>query len=139
MLKLVLILTAVSAPLLAQQPTLAKVSLGESRTAAHAHLKHQATFQREEEGQEIWKSNSGSTQNLIVGYNAEGEVRYITALGTDIPCDALGSSPQQTGHTPDLTFQRPEKSFVVIAHGPARDHLTSCSLKDPKSQLSDPD
>ncbi|ABF39203.1 hypothetical protein Acid345_0198 [Candidatus Koribacter versatilis Ellin345] len=137
--RLTALLVLATACALAQQPSLVKVSLGQTRSTVHAQLKDQATFDREEEGQEIWKSNSGPIQHVIIGYDAEGEVRYITAVGSDISCDALGTSPQQTGHAPDLTFQRPEKSYLVIAHGPARDHLTSCSLKNPNAQLSDPD
>jgi len=105
----------------------------------HAALKNRATFEREEEGQEVWKANAGPIHHFIVGYNPEDEVRFITALGTDVPCNALGSSPKIAGNAPDITLQHAETSYLVIAHGSARDHLSSCSLKNPKAQMSDPD
>jgi hypothetical protein len=131
---LLLLLVGTTAAL-GQQPTLADISLNDSKPAVQSKLKSRATFQREEEGQQIWELHSSAAKTLIVGFDDEGKVRYITALGTNIPCDLLGPSPQTTGKPPDLTFQRTLHPLLVIAHGSAPAHLNSCSLKNPQAKM----
>lgn len=128
-----------SASAFAQAPSLIGVSLHDTKMAVQSKLKPHATFQREEEGQQIWHMTEGPIENLIVGYDAEHRVRYVTALGTRVPCESLGATPKTTGKAPDLIFQRDLPNLLVVAHGPDLSHLASCSLKDPHSGMTDPD
>ena len=122
---------------LAQEPSILNVSLHDSKSAVQAKLKVRATFQREEEGQQVWQVRDAEIKNLIVGFDAEDRVRYITALGTNVPCRALGLSPKSRGKAPDLVFQRSLDDVLVVGHGADAKHLTSCSLKNPKAQMPD--
>jgi hypothetical protein len=134
-----LILLLLTTAVFAQEPTLAGVALNDTKPMVRSALTSVATFQREEEGQQIWEFHSGPVKTLIVGFNAEGKARYITTLGTDVPCEPLGNSPQTIGKPPDLTFQRTLNDILVIAHGSSLAHLNACSLKDPKAKMLDED
>jgi hypothetical protein len=128
-----------SAAALAQSPAIANVALHDTKAAVQSKLKSHAIFQREEEGQQIFEFYSGAIRNLIVGYDDQNKVRYVTALGVNVPCEPLGTEPKMFGKPPDLTFQRELAGVVVIAHGASISHLTSCSLKDPLARMEDPD
>lgn len=124
---------------LAQSPAIADISLHDTKTAVQSKLKVQATLQREEEGQQVWEFHAATIKNLIIGYDAENQVRYVTAVGNDVPCELLGTTPKTLGAPPDLTFLREAPGFMAIAHGASVSHLTSCSLKDPNSRMDDDD
>lgn len=48
---------------------------------AHARLKAIGTFVRSVEGaQEVWKVHDSSYANILVGFNKDGQLRYITAV-----------------------------------------------------------
>lgn len=124
---------------LAQVPALADISLHDTKAAVESKLKSHATFRREEEGQQIFDFHSGAIKNLIIGYDDQSKVRFVTVLGVNVPCEPLGTEPKMFGKPPDLTFQRELAGVVVIAHGSSISHLTSCSLKDPLARMEDPD
>ena len=124
---------------LAQTPAIADISLHDTKATVQAKLRSRATFQREEEGQQIFELHAGSIKNLIVGYDANNKVRYVTALGNHVSCEVLGPAPKTVGKPPDLIFQRTLDSFLVIAHGTNPSHLTSCSIKDPNATIPDED
>jgi hypothetical protein len=128
-----------SAAALAQTPAIANVALHDTKAAVQSKLKSHAIFQREEEGQQIFEFHSGAIRNLIVGYDDQNKVRYVTALGADVPCEPLGPSPKTLGRSPDLSFQRELADYLVVAHGSSVSHLNSCSLKDPHARVADPD
>lgn len=128
-----------SATAFAQTPSVGGISLHDTKMAVQSKLRGNANFQREEEGQQIWAFEQGAIQSLIIGFDGEGRVRFVTSLGRDVPCEPLGASPKSLGKTPELTFQREMKNLVVIAHGADLAHLHSCSLKDPHTRMADPD
>lgn len=145
-LKALLILCAFATAAAAQSPAILSVSLDDSRSTAEAKLKKQAKFEREEEGQQIWRLNAGDAETVIVGYDGEGKVRYVTALarsGKSVPCELLGNDMKTAGNPPDLLFQgtltSQDEEVLVIGRGPDLHHLASCSLKNPRVRMQDPD
>ena len=117
--------------------TLHGISLGDREQHVMPMLRKTAQMQREEEGQQVWKLNNDSTVAfLLIGYDKDHRVRYITELankGGTLPCKPLTGSPQKTGATGNYTFTRDYKSqdseMLAVAHGSDAAHLSSCSIK----------
>ena len=124
---------------LPQTPAIADISLHDPRATVQTKLRSRATFVREEENQQIFELHGGVIKNLIVGYDAENRVRYVTALGDGVPCEVLGDAPIIAGKPPDLTFRSTVNGFLVTSHGSSLSHFTSCSIKDPNAKPTDED
>lgn len=121
------------------QPTLTLdgISLGDRQQHVVSMLRKTAQMQREEEGQQVWKlNNDSSVAFLLIGYDKDRLVRYITELahqGGSLPCKPLTDSPHKTGTEGNYVFTRDYKSqdsdMLAIAHGSDASHLSSCSIK----------
>ena len=135
----ILLLLVLTTSAVAQSPSLLSIHLRDAKSAVASRLKFQATFEGEEEGQQVWELLSGPIQHVIIGYDREDKVRYVTTVGTNVPCEPLAASPKITGKPPDVTFVSPAEGALVSAHGSDRDHLASCSIKNPQAHLLDPD
>src|ERR1700688_2894700 len=62
-------------------PQILGVRLGMSYTRAHARLSELGKFKSEDEGQQVWTlSHDKHYQYLIIGFDRERNVRYVTVL-----------------------------------------------------------
>lgn len=112
------------------------VSLGQSEQQVRKALTTTADFQKEDEGQQVWKlRDDAQAQYVFVGFDAEKRVRYVTVMAKpkqSIPCAPLGEGPsvQRRGKAGNYEFMRKlDIDEVVLAKGPDADHLLFCSLK----------
>ncbi len=127
-------------------PALRGISLGESQTRTRAALSPIATFEKEEEGQQVWRlKHDPAAQYLFVGFDAGERVRYVTLIAkpnTALPCPALGKSRavRRRGVPGNYEFTRPfGENRIVIARGPSPARLTLCSLKQIQAKSEDTD
>ena len=125
------------------------VSINDAQNDVRTALAKVAEFQREEEGQQIWAvKGDPRIQSLIVGYDADHRVRYVTAIakpGLTLLCTPLGDidTARRSGKPGNFLFTRALSEgdasnetkkeagggISVIAQGTDSTHLFSCSLK----------
>lgn len=142
---LVLLLTlGVSAIVFAgtPQPEIMGISLGMSRADARVRLQSLGTLEREtRKRQEVWAIKDARVSHLLVGYDPDLRVRYVTAIArTSGPriryeevTDLKGSQREQNQGNYKLTWQSAARSghtaYVLIAHGRDPQYLESYSVK----------
>src|SRR6266850_3128391 len=132
----------VSAPAKIPAPEILGVRLATPYAAAHAQLAKLGQLKKEDEGQEVWALlGDEHYQFLIVGFDAERKVRYVTAIadagGTPVRFEDIGevSSATRTGQPGNLTFTwkaddpKTKLEYLAIAKGKDAQRLSSLSVK----------
>ena len=124
------------------RPEIMGVALGMSREAAQARLKAIGQLEKEDRRrQEVWAINDPRISHLLVGYDADYRVRYVTAIArTDGPrmryqevADLKSAQRLNSQGNYRFTWEIPERrgqvAFVVIALGRDPNFLDSYSIK----------
>jgi hypothetical protein len=124
------------------RPEIMGVSLGMSRTDARARLQSIGSLQREtRKRQEVWAIKDERISHLLVGYDPDFRVRYVTAIarsnGTriryDDVADLKSAQREQNQGNYKLTWQIAARSghsaYLLIAHGHDPQYLESYSVK----------
>ena len=124
------------------RPEIMGISLDMSRDAARARLKAIGKLEKEErKRQEVWAVKDSRISHLLVGYDADNRVRYVTALArTDGPriryqeiADLKSAQPShiQGNHkfTWEVAARRGHIGYVLIARGRDPQYLDSYSVK----------
>lgn len=124
------------------RPEIMGVSLDMSRDAARARLKSIGSLEREErKRQEVWAVKDARISHLLIGYDAEYRVRYVTAIArTDGPriryqevADVKGAerTVNQGNHkfTWEVEAHHGQAAFILIARGHDPQYLDSYSVK----------
>jgi len=116
------------------------IHVNEPEEEVRRALNGRASFEKQDEGQQVWRIlNDPSMQYVILGFDREQQVRYVTTLaatgGPPMACPPLGnvSTAAKTGNAGSMELRRelrqPGEDVTIIAHGPSPDHLSSCSIK----------
>lgn len=142
---LVLVLSfGVAASVIAATPKseIMGISLGMSRADARARLQSIGTLEREtRKRQEVWAIKDERVSHLLVGYDPEMRVRYVTALARtggpriryDEVVDLKRAERVQNQGNYKLTWQVGARSghsaYLLIAHGHDAQFLDSYSIK----------
>jgi hypothetical protein len=124
------------------KPEIMGISLEMGREAAQARLKTLGQLQKEDrKRQEVWAIKDPRISHLLVGYDNDNRVRYVTAIArTDGPHiryrEIAELKNAQRGNYQGnyrFTWEIPERrgqfAFVVIAHGRDPNFLESYSIK----------
>jgi hypothetical protein len=118
------------------------VRLSMSQKDAHARLKKRGSLEKEaRKRQEVWAVNDRRVSHVIVGFDPDYKVRYITAIartgGPPISYSEIGDigTAQQLKNQGNYKFtwnvpaQRQHPGYLVVAHGRDHLHLESYSIK----------
>ena len=116
------------------------ISLGMSRPDARARLQAMGTLEREtRKRQEVWAIKDERVSHVLVGYDPEMRVRYVTAIARtggpriryDEVADLKSAERLQNQGNYKLTWQVAARSgsYLVIAHGHDPQFLDSYSIK----------
>lgn len=124
------------------RPEIMGVALEMSHEAAQARLKLIGQLEKEDrKRQEVWAIKDPRFSHLLVGYDADYRVRYVTAIArTDGPrmryqevADVRSAHRLSNQGNYRFTWEIPERrgqfAFVVIAHGRDPNFLDSYSVK----------
>jgi len=124
------------------RPQIMGISLEMSRDDARARLKSIGSLEKEDrKRQEVWAVKDPRISHLLVGYDADYRVRYVTAIArTDGPKIryqevADTKSAQRTvvqgNHkfTWEIEGRRGHDAFILIARGHDPQYLDSYSVK----------
>jgi hypothetical protein len=133
-------------------PEILGVRLGMTYQQAHARLTQIGEFKNQDEGQEVWMLRSDPHYNtLIVGFDHERRVRYVTAVADPkrraVDYSDLGDvhSAASSGQPGNLVFtwksQDPKNhiEYLAIAKGSDPHRLLSYSVKRLGIKNEDPD
>jgi hypothetical protein len=123
-------------------PEVLGIRLTMSRNEAHVRLKGKGSLEKEErKRQEVWVLNDRRVSHLIVGFDPDYRVRYLTAIartgGPRIRYSEVGdlATAEQATNQGNYKFtwkvaaQRGHPAYVVVAHGRDALHLNSYSVK----------
>ncbi len=117
------------------------ISLDMSRDAARARLKAIGNLEREErKREEVWAVKDSRISHLLVGYDADNHVRYVTALArTDGPriryqevADPKSAQQSHVQGNHKFTWEvarRGHVAYLLIARGRDPQYLDSYSVK----------
>jgi hypothetical protein len=123
-----------------------------SREAALARLKAIGRLEKEErKRQEVWAVNDARVSHLLVGYDAEYRVRYVTAIAraggpriryqdvVDVKHAQRTNNQGNYKFTLEVDARRDRFAYVTIAHGRDPQYLESYSVKriDPNEKEID--
>ena len=124
------------------RPEIMGVALGMSRDDALTRLRSLGNLEREEKKrQEVWAVKDPRISHLLVGYDTENRVRYVTALtrsgGPRIRYAEIANIKQaQSAHNQshykfvwEVAARRGQFAYVMIAQGHDRQYLDSYSVK----------
>jgi hypothetical protein len=124
------------------RPEIMGIALGMSRDDAQARLKSLGSLEKQEpKRQEVWALRDPRISHLLVGYDDEFRVRYVTAIaregGPRIRYDDLADlksaqrMENQGAHkfTWEVEARRGQFAFVMIARGRDPQYLDSYSVK----------
>lgn len=124
------------------RPEIMGVSLDMSRDAARARLNAIGNLEKEErKRQEVWAVKDARISHLLVGYDADNRVRYVTALArTDGPRiryqDVADLKSAQQSHTQgnhkftwEVATRRDHIGYILVARGHDPVYLESYSVK----------
>lgn len=124
------------------KPEIMGVALDMSRDAAQARLKSIGQLEKEDrKRQEVWAIKDPRISHLLVGYDAEYRVRYVTAIArangprmryqevADLRSAQRLNNQGNYRFTWEIAERRGQFAFVVIAHGRDPDFLDSYSVK----------
>lgn len=132
------------------RPEILGVSLTMSRDAAQARLKTIGRLEKEErKRQEVWAVNDSRVSHVLIGYDAEYRVRYITAIARAGGPRIRYQEVVDVKHAQRVNYQgnykftlearRGQLAYVTIAHGRDSQYLESYSVKkvDPNEKEID--
>jgi hypothetical protein len=118
------------------------IALGMSKADARARLQTLGTLEREtRKRQEVWVVKDPRVSHLLVGYDPDLRVRYVTAIARsggpriryDEVADLSSARREQSQGNYKLTWQIAARSghnaYQLIAHGHDPKYLDSYSLK----------
>jgi hypothetical protein len=118
------------------------IALDMSKADARAHLQKLGTLEREtRKRQEVWAVKDPRVSHLIVGYDPELRVRYVTALARsgaapiryDEVADPKSAERLDNQGNYKLIWEVAERSghagYLLIAHGHDPQYLDSYSIK----------
>ena len=124
------------------RPEIMGISLDMSREAARARLNAIGSLEKEErKRQEVWAVKDARISHLLVGYDTENRVRYVTAIArTDGPRiryqDVADLKSAQQSHTQgnhkftwEVAARRDDIGYIMIARGHDPVYLESYSVK----------
>jgi hypothetical protein len=133
-------------------PEIMGVNIGMSRTDARARLQSIGTLEREtRKRQEVWAIKDDRISYVLVGYDPDFRVRYVTALaGTDGPRirynevgDLKSAQREENQGNYKLTWLIAARSghteYVMIAHGHDPQYLESYSVKKVEQEDAEDD
>jgi hypothetical protein len=134
------------------RPEIMGVSLSMSREAALARLKAIGRLEKEErKRQEVWAVNDARVSHLLVGYDTEYRVRYVTAIArsggpriryqdvVDVKHAERSNNQGNYKFTVEVDARRGRFAYVAVAHGRDPQYLDSYSVKrlDPNEKEID--
>jgi hypothetical protein len=134
------------------RPEIMGVSLSMSREAALARLKAIGRLEKQErKRQEVWAVNDARVSHLLVGYDTEYRVRYVTAIArtggpriryqdvVDVKHAQRSNNQGNYKFTVEVDARRDRFAYVTIAHGRDPQYLDSYSVKriDPNEKEID--
>jgi hypothetical protein len=124
------------------RPEIMGISLEMSRDDARARLKSIGSLEKEDrKRQEVWAVKDSRISHLLVGYDADSRVRYVTAIArTDGPkiryqeiadLKSARRAVVQGNHkfTWEIEARRGHDAFILIARGHDAQYLDSYSVK----------
>jgi len=133
-------------------PEILGIRLGIAYRQAHAKLMQIGEFKNQDEGQEVWALRSDPHYKvLIVGFDRERRVRYVTVLadpkGRAVDYSDLGDvrSATSSGQPGNLVFtwksqdQKNHIEYLAIGKGSDPHRLVSFSVKRMGVKTEDPD
>ena len=139
---LLVISILVSAAPAQPRPEIMGISLDMKRDDAVARLKSIGSLEKEaRKRQQVWAVKDVRISHLLVGYDPEGRVRYVTAIArTDGPRiryeDVADLKSAQRSDTPgnhkftwEIEGHRGQSAFILIARGHDAQYLDSYSIK----------
>ena len=139
---MLVISTLVSAAAARPRPEIMGVSLDMKRDEALARLKSIGSLEREAgKRQEVWAVKDARISHLLVGYDADNRVRYVTAIArsdgpriryhevADLKSAERSDTPGNYKLTWDIEERRGRSAFIVIARGHDVQYLDSYSVK----------
>ena len=134
--------TSASSAYVKLRPEIMGIALGMSRDEARARLNSIASLEKEQrKRQEVWAVKDPRISHLLVGYDADYRVRYVTAIArtggpriryTEIADLKTAHTEHNQGNyrfTWEMTERRGQFPFVMIAHGRDPQYLDSYSIK----------
>jgi len=124
------------------RPEIMGIVLGMSRDSAQARLKSIGNLEKEaRKRQEVWAIKDPRVSHLLVGYDADDRVRYVTAIaradGPRIRYDEVADvkTAQRVNNQGNYKFtwevaaRRRQFGYVIMARGHDRNYLDSYSVK----------
>ena len=124
------------------RPEIMGISLDMSRDTARARLKAMGNLEKEErKRQEVWAVKDTRVSHLLVGYDPNNRVRYVTAIArTDGPRiryqDVADLKSAQQSHlqgnhkfTWEVAARRGHTGYILVARGHDPVYLESYSVK----------
>jgi hypothetical protein len=132
----------VSAAIAPPRPEIMGVSLDMSRDAARMRLKSIGSLEKEDQKrQEVWAIKDPRISHLLVGYDADNHVRYVTAIArsdgpriryqeiADLKSAQSSNTPGNHKFTWEVESHRGKAAFIIIARGHDPRYLDSYSVK----------
>lgn len=141
---LLLLLLGISVVAYAKEPVpeIMGIRLGMPRESAHARLQSMGSLEKEErKRQEVWALKDRRFSHLLVGFDKEFRVRYVTAIarpgGEHISYQEVADlkRAQRTNtqgnykFTWEVAAHGGEPGYVVMAHGRDPKYLETYSVK----------
>jgi hypothetical protein len=124
------------------RPEIMGIGLGTNRDAARARLESIGSLEKEDRKlQQVWAIRDQRISHLLIGFDAESRVRYVTAIarsgGPRIRyaeiADVNSAQRMQTQGNYRFTWEVAEREghpgYVIIAHGHDPQYLDSYSVK----------
>ncbi|HEX7333196.1 MAG TPA: hypothetical protein VF290_16950 [Pyrinomonadaceae bacterium] len=124
------------------RPEIMGISLDMSRDAARARLNAIGNLEKEErKRQEVWAVKDARISHLLVGYDKDNRVRYVTAIArTDgqriryqdvADLKSAQQSHIQGNHkfTWQVAARRGHTGYILVAHGHDPQYLETYSVK----------
>ena len=137
-----LLTVCASAAAVRPRPEIMGISLDMSRDAARARLNAIGNLEKEErKRQEVWAVKDARISHLLVGYDADNRVRYVTAIArTDglriryqdvADLKSAQQSHIQGNHkfTWQIAARRGHIGYLLVARGHDAQYLDSYSVK----------
>jgi len=135
---LLIVVVGVSASVFAAtpKPEIMGISLGMRQADARTRLQSIGSLEREtRKRQEVWVVKDERISHLLVGYDGDSRVRYVTAIartgGPRIRYEDVVDlkKAQREENQGNYKFTWQNRAYVLIAHGKDRQYLESYSVK----------
>ena len=124
------------------QPEIMGIVLGMSRDSAQARLKSIGSLEKEDrKRQEVWAIKDPRISHLLVGYDADYHVRYVTAIArpgglrvryqevADVKTAQQVHTQGNYKFTWEVAARRGKFAYVIMARGRDPNYLDSYSVK----------